>query len=74
MPFIMLKNVEAMMMLVLQQETVMSMVPSARTSIGINSVPIHAMVATPVPETRSQYILSVSDFDWGICSRLGDLL
>lgn len=28
--------------------TVLSMVPSALASLGINSVPIHAMVATPV--------------------------
>ena len=43
----MLRNVDAMMMFVLQQVTVLSIVPRARTSMGMSSVPIQAMVATP---------------------------
>lgn len=69
MPFIMERNVQLMMMLVLQHlrflsvkvhhalcvifrmttyVTVFSIVPKARASLGISSVPIQAMVATPV--------------------------
>ena len=41
------KNVDAMIMFVDQQVTVFNIVPRARTSSGISSVPIQAIVATP---------------------------
>jgi hypothetical protein len=41
------RKVEEMIMFVDQQVTVLSIVPRARTSKGMSSVPIQAIVATP---------------------------